>query len=257
MSVETLKPRALVITGDGINCEAETQTALRLAGFDAEIRHLNDLISDQMQIDFLSRHYSVLALPGGFSFGDDLTSGKVLALKIQHGLGWNLNQYVERGGLVIGICNGFQALIRLGLFGKDVSITHNIQGKFQDGWVKITPSGNRCLWLKGLGTLDVPIRHGEGRIVISSARKSEVLGKMDRAGMTCLKYEENPNGSEEKLAGLCDATGRIFGLMPHPEVFVRWTSHPEWTAQPGRANSPGQGLAIFENAYQEAMRAKG
>ena len=248
------KPRALVITGDGINCESETSHALKLAGFDAQIKHLNDLIAEEVGLDQLCKSYSVLALPGGFSFGDDLTSGKVLALKLQHRLAWNLSTYAERGGLVIGICNGFQALIRLGVFGKDVSITHNSCGKFINMWVKTTPTGTRCVWLKGIGTMDLPMRHGEGKIVISGSLRNEVIGKMDRQGMTCLRYEENPNGSERDLAGLCDTSGRIFGMMPHPEAFVRWTSHPEWTAQPGRASAPGQGLALFENAYQEAMR---
>ena len=251
------KPKALVLTGDGINCEVETAQALKLAGFDSHIRHLNDLIAEKMALDDLSRVYSVLALPGGFSFGDDLTSGKVLALKIQHRLGWNLPHFAERGGLVLGMCNGFQALIRMGIFGKDVSITHNVNGKFINRWVKVTPIGTKCVWLKGLGTMDLPIRHGEGRIVIGAVRKTEVLGKLERLGMNCLRYEENPNGSEEALAGLCDGSGRIFGLMPHPEAYVRWTAHPEWTVQPGRASAPGQGLGIFENAFREATRVLG
>ena len=250
--------RALVLTGDGINCEQETAQALKQAKFQPKVRHLNDLIAEKLSLDDLSTQYSVLALPGGFSFGDDLTSGKVLALKIQHKLGWNLGTYASRGGLVIGICNGFQALIRMGVFGSDVSITHNIQGKFVNSWVKVTPSGTRCVWLKGLGTVDLPIRHGEGRIIIDTGRRTETLEKMDRQGMTCLKYETavtgSPNGSEENLAGLCDPTGRIFGLMPHPESFIRWTSHPEWTTQPARASAPGQGLTLFENAYQEVAR---
>jgi phosphoribosylformylglycinamidine (FGAM) synthase-like amidotransferase family enzyme len=249
------KPRALVVTGDGINCEVETAQAFSLAGFETEIQHLNDLVIEKMTLDGLSRRFHALAFPGGFSFGDDLTSGKVLALKIQHQLKWDLDQFAGRGGLVIGICNGFQALIRMGVFGKDVSITRNSHGKFSDRWVKVSPSNSRCLWLRGMGTMDFPIRHGEGRIVINPARRVEMLGKMEHRGMTCLRYEEDYNGSDDRLAGLCDPTGRIFGLMPHPEAFVRWTAHPEWTAQPARASSPGQGLAIFENAYQEALHA--
>jgi phosphoribosylformylglycinamidine synthase len=254
------KSCALVLTGDGINCELETAQAFRLAGFDAEIRHLNDLIAEKASLDQLSAKYAALALPGGFSFGDDLTSGKVLALKIQHNLKWDLLRYAERGGLVIGICNGFQALIRMGVFGREVSITRNSGGKFLDTWVKVSPSGQKCAWLKGVGTMDLPIRHGEGRVVFGLSRKTEVHGKMEKQGMNCLRYDGdaglNVNGSEDRLAGLCDPTGRIFGLMPHPEAFVRWTSHPEWTAQPGRASAPGQGLAIFENAYQEAQRVR-
>lgn len=249
------KPKALVVTGDGINCESETAQAFRLVGFDVEVRHLNDLIGTQISQDDLSRRYAALALPGGFSFGDDLTSGKVLALKMRYRLAWDLPQFAERGGLVIGICNGFQALIRMGIFGKEISITHNIRGKFLNTWVKTTPRGNGCVWLKGLGTLDLPIRHGEGRLVISPSHKKEVLSKLERQGMTCLKYEGDPNGSDEQLAGLCDPTGRIFGLMPHPEAYVRGTAHPEWTQQPGRASAPGQGLMIFENAYKEALSA--
>lgn len=247
------KPKVLVMTGEGINCEQETAQAFSAARFDTEIRHLNDLIRQGLTLDELSRSYSVLAIPGGFSFGDDLGSGKVLALKLLHQLKWDLATYASRGGLVLGICNGFQALIRMGVFGKDLSITHNLNGKFNNAWVKMTPSGTKCIWLKGLGTLDLPIRHGEGRIVFSSSRKVETFDKMERLGMNCLRYEGNPNGTEDRIAGICDPSGRIFGLMPHPEAFIRWTSHPEWTLQPGRATAPGQGLAVFENAYREAV----
>jgi len=253
LGMKNQKPKVLVLTGDGINCEVETAHAFRLARFDTDIRHLNDLIHERMTLDALSRDYSVLAIPGGFSFSDDLSSGKVLALKIQHKLKWDLSAFASRGGLVIGICNGFQALIRMGIFGRDVSITHNSHGKFLNTWVKIAPSGNRCVWLKGLGAIDLPIRHGEGRVIIASSRRAETFEKMERLGINCLRYEGNPNGSEDRLAGLCDPSGRIFGLMPHPEAFIRWTSHPDWTAQPARASSPGQGLAIFENAYLEAI----
>jgi phosphoribosylformylglycinamidine synthase subunit PurQ / glutaminase len=249
-------PRALILSGEGINCERETSDALRLAGFETDIRHLNDLVAEQLSEATLTSRYSVLALPGGFSYGDDLSSGKVLSLKIRHGLKWNLQNYADAGGLVIGICNGFQALVRMGTFGKDVSITNNASGKFINTWVRVSPGSGRCLWLRGIGNIDLPIRHGEGRLVIQAKSRSEVLGKFERQGMLCLKYEQNPNGSEESIAGLCDPTGRILGLMPHPEAFVRWTAYPEWTAQPSRAGSPGQGLQIFENAFTEAKAAK-
>lgn len=249
------KPRVLVLAGEGIHCEVETAQAFRLAKFETEIRHINDLIREGMSVDYLSGSYSVLALPGGASFGHELGAGKVLALKILYQLKWDLTQYAARGGMVLGICNGFQALIRAGFFGKDISVANNTQGKFIDSWVKVTPSGNRCVWLKGLGSVELPIRHSEGKLVIASSRRVETLDKMNRVGMTCLKYEENPNGSEENLAGLCDLSGRILGLMPHPEAFVRWTAHPDWTAQPGRASAPGQGLVLFENAYREAVHS--
>jgi len=250
-----LKPKALILTGDGINCEIETKQAFLEAQFDADIFHMNDLISQQMDMDQLSSLYQVVALPGGFSYGDDIYSGKILALKLKYGLKWDFNLYVKRGGLVLGICNGFQALIRLGLFTKEVSITHNQGGAFINRWVKVTPHSKKSVWMKGLGTIDLPIRHGEGRIVFQSDHKSEVLAKLDRMGMMCLQYTNNPNGSEESLAGLCDISGRILGMMPHPEAFVRWTAHPEWTKSPDRAGAPGDGLLLFKNAYEAALAA--
>lgn len=252
------KPKALVLTGDGINCEVETAQAFELVGFESQIRHLNDLISDRLTMDQLSLRYSVIAIPGGFSFGDDLGSGKVLAIKMQKGLGWDLNTFVGRGGLVLGVCNGFQALIKMGVFSKDLSITQNNHGRFINTWVKLNPIGSKCVWLKGVGALDLPIRHGEGRLVISTSRHKEVVARLERHGMACLKYESDPNGSEMQIAGLCDPSGRIFGLMPHPEAFVRWNAHPDWTgAAAGSASASqgrGQGLALFENAYKEATR---
>jgi phosphoribosylformylglycinamidine (FGAM) synthase-like amidotransferase family enzyme len=249
------KKKVLVLTGDGINCEQETAAAFRLAGFEAQIRHLNDLIAEKVSEDQLSQNYSVLAFPGGFSFGDDLTSGKVLAIKIRHGLNWDLNRFASRGGMVLGVCNGFQALIRLGVFGRKLSITHNAHGKFLDTWVELSPQGNRCLWLKGLEPFEVPMRHGEGRIVF--APESTDLAQTYLAdGRICLTYSDgDPNGSTLRAAGLTDETGRILGLMPHPEAFVRWTAHPSWTMDRARALSrdEAEGLKIFRKAF-EALR---
>ena len=247
-------PRALVLTGDSLGGARETALAFQMARFETDVESLGSLIRSQVSLDALSSRYQVLAIPGGFSFGDHLGAGKVLALKIKHALKWDLARFTQRGGLVLGIGNGFQALIKLGLFARDLSITLNDQGRFRTEWVRLQPVGNRCLWTRGLGNLDLPIRHTEGRVVIASSARLEVWARMERVGMACLRYEGDPNGSEERIAGLCDSTGRIFGLMPHPENFVRWTQHPEWTAQPGRASSPGQGLAIFENAHAEAMK---
>lgn len=256
MSVNTNQPlRALVVSGEGINCERESQEACMAAGFEVEIRHIRDLVAEQMGMDELSRRYGLLLLPGGFSYGDHLASGKVLALQIQYRLKWNLAQFADRGGLVLGICNGFQALIRLGQFGRDLSITRNIHGKFINTWVRVTPQGSRCVFLRGLGTMELPVRHGEGRIVVEQGHRNEILSKFDRSGMSCLKYEKDVNGSEQQLAGLCDPSGRIFGLMPHPEGFLRWSAHPEWTLNPGRAGAPGLGLSIFENAARELRAA--
>lgn len=243
------RPKVLVLVGDGINCELETAEAFRMVGFDVELRHVNDLIEERMGLEALRNQYAVLALPGGFAFGDDLSAGKVLALKIRHGLRWDLAAYAEKGGLVIGICNGFQALIRLGIFGKSISITQNNTGKFINEWVQVVAQSSKCVWLKGIGTMDVPIRHAEGRIVFLPGHDRDVQNELERKGMACLKYKVNPTGSVCDLAGLTDPTGRIFGLMPHPEAFTHWMMHPEWTAQPDRAGAPGEGLRIFKNAY--------
>ncbi len=247
-----VKTRALILAGDGINCERETAQAFQTAGFDAEIHHINDLIREGWSTDTLASRYRVVALPGGFSFGDHLTSGKILALKIQHGLKWDFAHYASKGGLVLGVCNGFQTLIRGGVFGRTLSITSNTSGKFLNQWVTVAPTGTRSVWLKGMGSVTLPVRHGEGRVVFAQNSRIETLTKMERQGMMCLKYDITPNGSQENLAGLCDPTGRILGLMPHPEAFLRWTAHPNWTAQPGRAAAPGEGLKFFENAYAEA-----
>ncbi len=249
--------RALIVAGDGINCESETAEAFRLAGFQAETVSINHLIKARFDTDQLSAQYSALAFPGGFSFGDYLSSGRILAIKIARGLRWNLPLFAERGGLVLGVCNGFQALVRLGVFGRFVSLTSNVSGKFVNHWTSLSPQVSRCLWLKGLGTFSLPVRHGEGRLVLDRSNMSESLEKLTRHGMACLKYQANPNGSDQDLAGLCDATGRIFGLMPHPEAFVRWTSHPGWTKQASRAGGPGEGLLIFENAAKVAKQVGG
>jgi phosphoribosylformylglycinamidine synthase len=249
------KPRALVLTGEGISCERETAQGFLRAGFDVEVRHLNDLIVERFSLDQLSARFQVLVLPGGASHGADLGAGKLLALRISHGLGWDFSTFVARGGLILGVSNGFQAMIRMGVFGKDLTIARNIDGKFQDIWVRVLPSGSRCVWLKGVGQVELPVRHSEGRVMIASFRRREVLAKMERYGMMCLRYESDFNGSDERIAGLCDPTGRIFGLMPHPEAFLRWTAHPDWTYQPGRSGSPGQGAELFNNAFQEALRS--
>lgn len=242
--------KVLILSGDGINCEQETAQAFHLVGFQPEIVHINDCIERRLTTQELGQNYSVLALPGGFSFGDDLTSGKILALKISHLLAWDLNAFAQHGGLVLGVCNGFQALIKLGVFGKSVSISSNIQGKFINDWVAVAPHGTRCIWLKGLGTVVIPARHGEGRIVFERSSANEARMKIERNSMDCLKYVNNPNGSEGDVAGLCDMTGRILGVMPHPEAFVRWSAHPNWTRQIARAGAPGEGLKIFENAFE-------
>jgi phosphoribosylformylglycinamidine synthase len=252
---DIVRPRAMVLRGPGILSDLETAQALATAGFEVHLRSLDDLVAEGYREERLADEYSVLAIPGGASTADEMGSGKLLALKIQHRLGWSLAHFAARGGMVIGIGSGFHALIRIGVFGKEISVTSSTGGKNLQTWVKVAPIGTTCVWLKGLGVVDLPIRHSDARIVIHPNRKTETLVKLQRRGMHCLRYEGNIISSEEGIAGLCDPTGRVLGIMPHPESFIRWTSHPEWTTAPQRANAPGQGLALFENAYQESMRA--
>lgn len=248
--------KALVVCGDGINCETETAEAFRQAGFEPEIRFLNDLISEKVDQKELESRYRAIAFPGGFSFADDISSGKVLALKIRHGLNWDLHAFAQKGGVVIGICNGFQALLRLGVFGPEVSITHNRQGKFLDTWVAVKAApNNRSVWLKGIEKFDLPVRHGEGRLVLNPEAEKGAIQALYDEGRVCLRYLRDVNGSLDQIAGLCDSTGRILGLMPHPEAFIRWTAHPEWTTSPERADQEGAGLQLFRNAYEEVKGA--
>ncbi len=252
---EVVRPRVLVLRGPGILSENETAQAFATAGFEVHLRNVNDLVSEAYREDRLSEEYAVLAFPGGASSADELGSGKLLALKTQHLLGWTLASYAARGGMVIGIGSGFHTLIRLGVFGKEISVTSSTGGKNYQTWVKVAPIGTSCIWLRGLGVVDLPLRHSDARIVIHPNRRTETLVRLQRRGMHCLRYEGNTIGGDENIAGLCDVSGRILGIMPHPESFIRWSAHPEWTITPQRANAPGQGLALFENAYQEFIRA--
>jgi phosphoribosylformylglycinamidine synthase len=255
--------RAWVLTGDGINCEIETAAACRAAGFATEILHLSELVerakngSGTHALDSIS----LLAIPGGFSFGDELGSGRVLALKIRRQLGWDLPAFARAGGVVIGICNGFQTLVSLGVFGDGVALAHNRHGRFVNQWgtLDIEPGADtRSPLLRGIRSLDLPIRHGEGRLLF----EGDDHGKR---AFAALRYRgENPNGSFESIAGLFDETGRIFGLMPHPEAFLRKSQHPGFYRDRERdpalrsnaaALSEGAGLRIFTNAFALARES--
>lgn len=246
----TAMKRALILTGDGINCEVETASACRAAGFDAKIAHLAELTRDSLQ------GISLLVIPGGFSFGDELGSGRVLALRIRHELGWDLPAFARAGGVVIGICNGFQVLVSLGVFGDGVALAHNREGRFINKWVSL--KAEPCDLLKDIREIDLPIRHGEGRLLFDRTPNGD--SALGRDAFPALRYsDENPNGSTDAIAGLTDKTGRIFGLMPHPEAFRRESQHPEFYRQRAlgtlpaeSAMSDGAGLTLFKNAYQIA-----
>ena len=253
-------PKALVLTGYGINCDMETQHAFELAGADAERIHITDLVSGTCMLS----EYHILAFPGGFSFGDDIASGKVLANMIKYNLGGYIQEFIDDGKLILGICNGFQAMVKMGLlpaFGgnynsQEVTLTFNDSGRFEDRWVYLKGNRNsRCVFTKGIESIYLPVRHGEGKFI---ARSSQVLARLKKGNHIVFQYVDregnksgypiNPNGSVDDIAGICDETGRIFGLMPHPEAFQHRTNHPRWTRE--ELPEEGEGVAIFRNAVE-------
>lgn len=256
------KPRALVLTGFGINCDYETEVAFNLAGAGAGRVHVNDLIDSPALLE----RFQILAVPGGFSFGDNIASGKVLANKLKYRLGEAFLDFLRADRLVIGICNGFQVLVKLGVLpggdNKNVrqtaTVTFNDSGKFEDRWVRLQAEpGSRCVFTRGMDWLELPVRHGEGKFYVGDRALLEKLG---HGGQLALRYSmpdgsrpaaypANPNGSEEDIAGICDPSGRIFGLMPHPEAFVTRYQHPRWTRDNGDGEE-GRGLKIFRNAVE-------
>lgn len=244
-------PRALVLTGHGINCEKEMAHCFRLAGAEADIVHVNDLVDG----DWNWEPYDLLALPGGFSYGDHLGAGLALAnrMKLSKAFMSNLERFLDRGGYVWGICNGFQVLTKLGLL--PGTLWENQNGRFEDRWVEVmVEPDSPCVYTRGLSSLRLPVRHGEGQYIPGDEPANVVLRYLDEQGEPTTRYPANPNGSWEAVAGICDPTGRIFGLMPHPEAFWHMTLHPHWTRladQAKRANEPfpemGDGLKLFQN----------
>lgn len=246
------KIQVLVLTGDGINCEEETALAFKEEGAETKIVHIADLIAGPE----LLQEAHILALPGGFSFGDELGSGQVLALKLKHALGAELKKFVEEKKLIIGICNGFQALVRLGLLPRPftertMSLTHNRQGHFIDRWVQLEVPRSKCVWTTALQERDIllPIRHGEGRIVFAGDENAQQLTyeTIQAQGQVALRYSEDVNGSFQRIAGVCDPEGRVFGLMPHPEAATS-----NWLMPSGADKNAGKGLAshIFKSGIQ-------
>ena len=253
--------RALVLRAAGVNCDMETQHALELAGAEADRIHVNRLIEDKSMLD----RYHILVFPGGFSYGDDVAAGRILANQIVHHLADPIQRFIDDGKLVLGICNGFQVLVKMGVLPgngafkqEQVTITYNDSGKFEDRWVHLLPQTDRCVFIEPQRQIYLPVEHGEGKVVTADAA---TLERLKSEGYVAYKYvgpdgEEgpypiNPNGSVESIAGLTDSTGRVLGLMPHPERFVRRTQHPHWTRL-GEDLDP-DGIKIFRNAVRYAQ----
>lgn len=241
--------KVLVLCGDGINCEKESAQAFNRVGAQSTIIHINDLLLNKSILS----DYQILCLPGGFSFGDELGSGQILAHKIKHGLEQEFYKFVDDKKPIIGICNGFQVLTKLGLLpdyktNRSVALAHNLHGQFIDQWVDLSvESKSVCHWTKGLVKLSLPIRHGEGRIVFTEGKEKEIFEELNNFGQIVLTYDQNPNGSYHDIAGICDKEGLIFGLMPHPEAAIANFSHPNGH---GIEKREGDGLAIFKNIME-------
>ena len=259
------KPRVLILLAAGINRDGDAEAAFHMAGADAERVHINDIVDGKKRL----KDYHILMIPGGFSFGDDIASGKVLANKLKYKLKDDMLEFIADKKLIFGVCNGFQVMVKLGILPgfdgnymrQDVTLTHNDSGKFEDRWVhlKVNPS-SKCVFTKGIEKLIyVPICHGEGKFI---PRDDDVFRRLQDNGQIVVQYVDgngefgvypvNPNGSVGHIAGICDETGRIFGMMPHPEDYIVRTQHPRWT----RENLPeeGDGLVIFRNAVEHVKR---
>lgn len=250
-------PRVLVLRAPGANCDAEAEFAFQKAGASTERFHINRLRENQR----LLRNFQVLVVPGGFTYGDDVAAGRILANQLQHFLSDQLREFRDKEKLILGICNGFQVLLKAGLIvppdedGPLATLAHNSHSKFEDRWIRLAANPGRCVFLKGYQHLHLPIAHGEGNF---QCRKEWILQGLEQAGQVVLRYVDaegkpgpfptNPNGSQGDVAGVCDATGRVLGLMPHPERHVLPTQHPQWTRL-GLAPE-GDGMRLFRNTVE-------
>jgi len=254
------KPKALIIRTAGTNCDVESAFACERAGFSAERVHVNRIASGAVSFD----SYQFLFIPGGFSYGDDIAAGKIMALELNRRIGDALERFEDAGKLVLGVCNGFQVLIKTGFmpfrasFPREqrVTLSINDSAKFEDRWVHLaTEKSSPCVFTKNMRSIiELPVAHGEGKFAISS---DNGLAELERDGQVVLRYSMpdgtvpvypyDPNGSMNHIAGVCNKKGTIFGLMPHPERFLHRTNHPRWT----RENLPeeGDGMGFFRNAF--------
>lgn len=269
--------RALVLSGFGLNCDVETAYAFQLAGATAERVHINTLIHGEASL----QSFDILVFDGGFSWGDDHGAGVLEAVRLKYNIGRALHQFIAAGNLVLGICNGFQALVNLGFlpgFDNDydtrrVALTFNDSANFRNDWVNLVVNPESpCVFTRNIARLELPVRHGEGKFCASP----DIMQRLTDQGQIVCQYASpagdpahgmfpyNPNGSAMDIAGICDPTGRVLGLMPHPEAFNHWTNHPDWTRakvlmkREGKTAFPQETLAvqIFKNAVGYIQETK-
>ena len=248
------KVQVLILSGYGINCENETALAFEQQGAEVKIIHINDLITNK----FSWENYQILAFPGGFSYGDHTGAGKAMANKIKHNLQVELQKFIQRDTLTIGLCNGFQIMTNLGIFNDfsqekttenlSIALTKNSSNAYQCEWVKIKNMQPNSPWTKGIDEMEIPIAHGEGNFFTTE----NGLEKLKNNKQITWKYiDRNPNGSIDDIAGISDKSGRIMGMMPHPERFLFGCNHPEWTKNKisqENFSKVGAGQKIFANA---------
>ncbi|REJ64694.1 MAG: phosphoribosylformylglycinamidine synthase subunit PurQ [Planctomycetota bacterium] len=256
------QPRVLILRAPGTNCDVETAFAFETAGAIAERVHIGRVLE---RADVLA-DYQILCIPGGFSYGDDVAAGRIFGNQIRHHLAERMQAFRDEGKLILGICNGFQVLIKSGLLldeadGPQATLTWNDSGQFEDRWVRLGVRGELSVFLKGIDQMYLPVAHAEGKLV---TRDEVTLARLDAAGQLPLRYlpldnsangtgdqvevpfPDNPNGSQLAAAAMCDESGRVLGLMPHPERHIDPVQHPRWTR--GEGGEQGDGLAVFQNA---------
>jgi phosphoribosylformylglycinamidine synthase subunit PurQ / glutaminase len=262
-------PSALVIRAPGTNCDLEVCHGFHLAGATTQLIHIDALLRDPSPI----ASADLIAFPGGFSYGDDVASGRIFAMKLRERLYSPLRDAAQRGVPMIGICNGFQVLVQVGLLpgastwpeqppAQTLALSDNKDARYMCRWVDVSyEAKSACIWTKGLADLGhdaqsrqanhtLPVGHGEGRL---SAASPAVLAQLEAQGQVVVRYADNFNGSESAIAGVCDPSGRIFGLMPHPDRFLAWSRHPCWTRLPSALRTGDTpGVRMFKNAVEAA-----
>ena len=249
--------KAVILRAPGTNCDAETAFAFQQAGAGVTLLHVNQLIRHEQRLS----DYQIMVIPGGFTYGDDIAAGKVLANELRLKLGEDVQRFIEAGGLILGICNGFQVLVKAGFLPEPsngglpgLTLAANDSGKFECRWVHLgVNQDSPCVFTRGMDRMYLPVAHGEGKVVVEPEVLPElnvVLYYADEHGNIEAGYPYNPNGSVGNIAGICDDSGRVFALMPHPERHIRGTQHPQWTGL--GAKKYGDGFQIFLNAVKWA-----